>query len=197
MRKYSEMYMHYFTGSYLIWLGKRFNCSFEAIQKENINHFLKWAYFVKFDDRTVSTLYLKEAEWRERFISDYIKDIENRLNHRFKHGNNTNIQTISCTTQKHKIPIIFHPFTMYLCIEMTKQMTNIIFQNYFKFKYKYINGLKVWFRLNNANDLSNIDTVEQMEPIILFGGVSAANPLQWTVFINGLLKNLNGINVYL
>eukprot|EP01084_Bolivina_argentea_P178992 309326_1 len=187
MRKYSEMYMHYFTGSYRKWLAKRFNCSFEQIKKQNIEHFLKWAYFVKFDERTVSTLDLTEAEWRETFITDYITDIETRLNHKFEPGYNKNIQTISCTTQIHKIPIIFHPLTMYLSIAITKQIVHIIFGYYFKFKYKYIRGLKVWYRLNDANDLSNIETIENMEPILLFGGVGAANPMQWIVFINKLI----------
>eukprot|EP01083_Nonionella_stella_P105352 303005_1 len=185
LQQYAFQYSRYFDDSHRKWLGKAFNCSFKEIKKGNMRHLIQWGYFLQYDYKNKSTLSAQEIEWREDIISNHIKHFEEMTQCTFEDGYNASIQTVYCTHPKQKIPILFHPLTMYLAIALTKQWANCVFMFYLGFKYKSIKGLKVWYRLNHVNHIQN---ATDREPILMLGGISGANPMQNIIWMSSLIQ---------
>eukprot|EP01084_Bolivina_argentea_P067157 122365_1 len=186
--KYEKIYRNYFVGSFADCLSATFNnCSLKEIKKQNIENWLKYMHFSTFDLTKLNT---QEVKWRENIVQNLIKTYEDKLGHKFEEGHNKKVQSTLCIHQQQKMKIVFHPLTLYLNFWMGKQTSSAIFLFYFKFNYKYIKGIKVWYKLNEINN-------SKLEPLLIIGGVSAGNPLQCILFINSLLtKYKNSKNIF-
>lgn len=184
IRKYARIYNDYCQGGRQKWIKDTFNVTdMNEIKKGNVTKIIAWAYFVKYDESTKKSLSKQEIEWRDNFIEETVKTMEEELDYKFEEGFNPNIKSIANTVEHRKLITFYHPLTMYLGIFAGKQVSNFIFRFIFGFEYKYNKGLKIWHRMTN-----NKTSLSQFEPILYFGGVSAANPGQAILLMSKLLR---------
>eukprot|EP01084_Bolivina_argentea_P201584 344558_1 len=187
--KWAKTYSEYSTTSRVDKLIHIFGgeCELNDLKRDNIRNLSRWGYFVKYDEETKATLTTKEIEWRDNFIEQTITNLEKDINYTFEKGYNPNIKPMSNTVPGQPIKSFYHPFLMYFYIWLfPKQFANFVFTYYLKFNHKYIKGLKVWYKLNKSMN------IKDMEPILMFGGVSAANPMQCISFMDELMKRYKG-----
>ena len=175
IRQYSKQYLKYHRGARRKSLTEAFGyCKFTEIKRGNIERWLSWAFFFKYDDTTRSQLPPEQVKWRDELIADTITDFECELNHKFPPGNNSKLVNMSNIAENPKLVTTYHPLTMYLFIHLgPKQLSNFIFHYIFGFEVQWIRGLKIWSKMT-TNKLD----INHFEPIIYFGGVSAGNPGQ-------------------
>eukprot|EP01084_Bolivina_argentea_P258328 435483_1 len=90
--KYSKYHQNGIVG----WIEEWFhNTKIKHIYKENIYEFLWWTLFVSCD--TNKTLPLTEHEWRQNFVHNAYKQLENNIGHTFQNGYNHKVSFLQNT----------------------------------------------------------------------------------------------------
>eukprot|EP01084_Bolivina_argentea_P308178 532807_1 len=191
IHKYSSLYNEYNKTSRIEWVKYAFNnYPLNEIKKQNMIQVLAARYFLKYDNEVKSNLTAEEIEWRDNLILKTFERLEKQINYKFEEGFNPNVK--SAKYPVNPITTFYHPLLFYLCIYIGKIQANFIFSYYLKFSSKYINGLKVWYKLNKTKTTD----IDKLESILIFGGVGAANPAQSILFVNRLLKRYNNKNIF-
>jgi len=130
------------------WLCQWFKgCDFNELHRENVVQFLKWAFFLdpKCDDDE------KQQKWNESFIEFAIDRIESLTDHPLRKGLNPNISFVHNTDDAVPLSTTYRPFLFYLFLWIGQQITDLILYS-LRFEYRYVNGLRVWYKVQSKND---------------------------------------------
>ena len=157
--KYSKLHAEGSKG----WVEEWFNnCNIKSIYKDNLIEFLHWSLFLTHeDDHLLDT---QEIKWRQDFIDNIVQKIEYETNHKFQKGYNHKVSFIANTKQG-PIKSLYHPLIIYIVLYITQRVSDWYYSFILKFEYKWINGLKVWYKLPRNT------TKTATKPILLVHGI--------------------------
>eukprot|EP01084_Bolivina_argentea_P053176 97625_1 len=137
---------------------------FKNIYYDNVTQYLDWAFWL--NDYSFNTKTSKEIKWRNEFKEFAMNCIESMTDHQFIKGHNPNISFVRNTDDNIPISTTYRPFIVYLCLFIGQFITDLIFIYILRFKYKYINNLKVWYKIQ-----SHYTNTKISNPILLMHGL--------------------------
>ena len=158
MREYSKVHKDGVRG----WLCQWFKgCDFKDIRRENVAQFMKWVFLLdpRSDDDTKA-----QRKWSESFVRNSIDRIEGLTNQPLKRGSNPNISFIRNTNDAEPLATTYRPFLFYVFLWIGQQITDLLFLYILRFEYRYINGLRVWYKVQNKENMEST-------PIMLVHGL--------------------------
>ena len=164
--KYASLYDKGMTGWAQLWFK---GCQFKDICAQNAIQFLNWAFFLDHYENNIKTA--KEEKRRSDFTKFAMKCIENITERKMPKGYNPNISFVHNTNDNRPISVTYRPFIFYIGLLIGQFITDFIFLYILSFKYEYVNGLKVWYKIQSITYKYKYKYKYKSKPILLVHGL--------------------------
>eukprot|EP01083_Nonionella_stella_P317184 1153556_1 len=132
----------------------------EDIHRDNAIEYLEWSFFSQHDaDPTAKS----HRQWRT--VLNYVERV---TGHTFKKGYNPNLSFMQNTSDDRPLSgsTTFRPFVFYLVVLLLQYITDLVFIYVLRFEYRFISGLKVWYRIQSTHT---------SKPICIVHGLTVAH----------------------